>query len=184
MHMELAVFTVQLQLGFAEGFTVELPNVVLLLVQVLCVDVGYQIFLANYAFWPITNHHLLHEIADCKFVFIHLGLKSFDLLVLTIEFVLEDFALIVVCQFLALELKFGLYVDFGSWFALLAVDVYVLVANERPYLLLFVEPKHEKDRKDINYNADFDGEVVGFGLLCLITDRCCFIIFNFALLAL
>lgn len=170
MHMELAVFALQLYLRLAERLAVELPNIVLLLVEVLSISVGNQIFLANYAFWTIVHlfmqHHLLLEIADGKFVFVHLSLESFDLLVLVIELVLEDFALVVVHQFFALELELGVHflfqVGLGSWFALLALNVDVLVVNERSYLMLFVEPKHKQNREDIYNNADFDCEVVGF----------------------
>jgi hypothetical protein len=160
MHMELAVFTLQLYLGLAECFTVELPNVVLLLVQLPFINVGNEVFLAYYTFVAISNDYLLFKIANGQFVFIHLGLESFYLLVLTIEFVLEHFALIVFDQFLALELKLGLYVHFGSWFALLAINVDVFVANQRSHLMLFVVDEQGKNRKDIYNSADFDSQVI------------------------
>ena len=50
-------------------------------------------------------------------------------MVLAIEFVLKHFALVVFHQFLSLEREFGLYVHFGGWFAVLAINVDVFVAD-------------------------------------------------------
>lgn len=62
--MELAVITLQLYLGLAECFTVELPNVVLLLVEVLFIYIGHQIFLADDTFLRILIDHLAHEVTN------------------------------------------------------------------------------------------------------------------------
>ena len=61
--MELAVFTLQLYLRLAEGFAVELPNVVLLLVQLPFVYVGNEVLLANYTFLAVSNDYLLFKVA-------------------------------------------------------------------------------------------------------------------------
>ena len=63
MHMELAVFTLQLYLRLAVGFAVELPNVVLLLVQPPFIYVGNQVLLAYHTFLAVSNDYLLFKVS-------------------------------------------------------------------------------------------------------------------------